>query len=317
MAQLTRRKKIIIATAVIIILIAFVVIPAYIAYASVHPPRCDSTLTPADYGLNYTTVQLNTTDGITLRGWIIQPKTTEKQPVIIVMHGYTSCKAADYILEISTALAKKGYRIVLFDFRAHGESGGSKTTIGPKESTIDAPTIINYTATQYPDRPIILLGYSMGAVVAIIAGNNNPHVTAIIADSPYPLLNQVVPRWLKSTAGIPEWYSAIIGFWGKIETGENLDFGPLKLDKINKPLLVIAGTKDPLITPQEAKTIANLSTNGKAIIVQGAEHVESYDILGIDKYTQLIQDFITNTTLQTQLTIITHQHPYSKPTHTE
>jgi len=291
MARFSRRKKLVAALLVLVVLV-FVVVPAYIAYASLHPARCDSTETPGDYGLAYVDVEVVTEDGVLLKGWVIEPAGgVEKDAVLVIMHGYTSCKADPDLLAVASAFAKMGYWVVMFDFRGHGESNGT-TTIGPKEARYDAPAILGLVEERFPGRPVALLGYSMGGVVAIMAGNGDPRVTAIISDSPYPVLSEVVPRWLKAKMGIPTWYSSLIGFWGSLFSGEDLDFGPMKLESIDKPLLVIVGTEDPLVTPEEAEQIAEKSPRGETLIVEGAGHVEAARVLGIDTYTKIIDDFI-------------------------
>ncbi len=288
---LTRRKKIILAVAIVIVALVFVIVPAGIAWASVHPSRCGYDDTPSTVGLAYTSFNVTTEDGVVLKGWEIEPSNSERSAVIILMHGYTSCKADPRLLNVSKALSLMGYRVVTFDFRAHGESGGDKTTIGPLEARYDAPAVIDYVAAKYPDRPIVLMGYSMGAVVAIMAGAEDPRVTAVVADSPYPVLDTVIPRWLKSQMGVPEAYSKLIGFWGARFTGESLSYGPMLLDEIDKPLLVIVGTRDPLVTPDEAREIAAKSCCGDAVIVDGAGHVEAAKVMG-EAYFIRVMGFI-------------------------
>jgi len=291
MARFSRKKKLVVALVVVLVLV-FVVLPAYIAYSSLHPARCGSMETPGDYGLSYVDVEVMTEDGVLLKGWVIEPAGgVEKEAVLVLMHGYTSCKADPDLLAVASAFAKMGYWVVMFDFRGHGESNGT-TTIGPKEARYDAPAILGLVEERFPGRPVALLGYSMGGVVAIMAGNGDPRVTAIISDSPYPVLSEVVPRWLKAKMGIPTWYSSLIGFWGSLFSGEDLDFGPMKLESIDKPLLVIVGTEDPLVTPEEAKQIAEKSPRGETLVVEGAGHVEAARTLGIDAYTKIVDDFI-------------------------
>lgn len=284
------KRKLILATAVIIV-IFFVVIPAGIAWKSLHPSRCDYRETPADYGLEYTSVTVNTSDGVTLKGWEIRPKAEEKSAIIILMHGYTSCKADPRLLRVASRLSSMGYRVVMFDFRAHGESGGSMTTIGPLEAEYDAPAVMGFVEGEHPGRPIILLGYSMGAVVAIMAGKDDPAVAGIVADSPYPVLEWVIPRWLKSTMGVPEWYSKIIGYWGELIAGVDTRYGPLLLDRIDKHLLVIVGTRDPLLTTDEAREIAAKSCCSDALIVEGAGHIEAAQ-KAPDLYYEKLNSFI-------------------------
>lgn len=286
MAPRLTRKRIAALSAAILVLF-LVVVPFGIAWASLHPSRCLPQKTPGDLGLSYRSVEVKTSDGVALKGWDVDPIGQEKRPIVVVMHGYTSCKGAPYLMRLIDFLAREGYRVVAFDFRGHGESGGT-TTIGPREARLDAPAIVGYVREHYPGRPVVLVGYSMGAVVAIMAGER-VDAAAVVADSPYTSLDQVVPRWLKREMGIPEAYSRIIGLYGGLLAGESLSFGPIHLQKIEFPLLVVAGTRDPLITPAEAREIAGRSCCGRAIIVQGAGHVEAYKVLGNKYYAEILE----------------------------
>ena len=283
--RLTRRRLAFLASAILFVLL--VVIPLGIAWASLHPSRCLPRETPGSLGLSYRSVEVRTSDGVTLKGWDVDPVGRERRPIVVVMHGYTSCRAAPYVMGLIRALASEGYRVVAFDFRGHGESGGT-TTIGPREARLDAPAIVGYVREHYPGRPVVLVGYSMGAVVAIMAGDA-VGAAAVVADSPYTSLDQVVPRWLKREMGVPEAYSRLIGLYGSLLAGESLSFGPAHLQSIDLPLLVIAGTRDPLITPAEAREIAAKSCCGEAVIVQGAGHVEAYKVLGSRYYTVILE----------------------------
>ena len=289
-----RARKLLLALAAIIVIV-FLVVPMGIAYAGLHPARCPHTGTPGDYGLSYEEFEVTTPDGVVLKGWIVEPQGEAKPVVFIVMHGYTSCKADPRLLELVRGLAGRGYTVVAFDFRGHGESGGT-TTIGPLEASYDVPTIISFVEDRFPDYDIVLLGYSMGAVAGIMAGASyeGPHRLVIVADSPYPVLAVVVPRWLKSQMGVPEWYGSIVAKMGGLLSGQDLGFGPMSLDEINKPLLVIAGDRDPLVTPEEARAIAAKSCCGEALIVEGAAHVEAAKVMGLDNYLDTIESFVNS-----------------------
>jgi len=227
------KKKAAAYTALVVVVIVFAVIPVATAYLSLHPPRCKPIRNPAARGLAYENVSIKA-DGIELSGWLIEPAAPEKREIFVVMHGYTSCKASEEVLAVSSELARRGYRVLAFDFRAHGESGGSATSIGPLEAGVNTRSAVDWVAKRYPGRPVVLLGFSMGAVAAIMEGAGDPRVAAIVADSPYPLLSEVVPRWLGSKMGVPDWYSRLIGAWGSLLAGERLDYGPYKLGTVPK-----------------------------------------------------------------------------------
>ncbi len=285
-----RAKTVVIGIVIIVIVVAFIAFPIYVAYLGTHPKRCIEKENPSNYGLNYSNFTVTTEDGVELKGWIIKPMGSAKNYVVIIMHGYTSCKANPRILKLSYYLSRDGYWVVVFDFRAHGVSGGSMTTIGPLEEKYDAVAILDFVSNRFSGYKIGLIGYSMGAAVAYVLGANDPRVNAIIADSPYPVLKVVVPRWLKAENGIPEWYSYLIVFWGRVlYHNMDLSFGPMSIKNVNKPLLVIVGTKDPLVTVSEAMNMAKKSPCGKLVVANGAGHVRSYQVLGWSKYVDYIE----------------------------
>lgn len=290
MARLRPSRRILAVSLAVILIVLFVLAPLGMAYASVHPSRCTPHRTPGDYGLEYRNVTVKTEDGVELKGWIVNPDAAGGV-VFVIMHGYTSCKGDERLLDVAAEIARRGFTVVMFDFRAHGESGGDMTTIGPLEARYDAPAIVGFVEKEYPGRRIVLVGYSMGAVVAL-ESYKLPGVAAVVADSPYTLLSEVVPRWLKAEAGVPEWYSRLIGFYGSLLTRQSLDFGPAKLSRIDKPVLVFVGTDDPLIKPDEARSIAAKSCCGDVVVVEGAGHIEAAKKLGVKEYVDRIFGFL-------------------------
>ncbi len=285
MAATSRKAAI---TAIAILVMLLVVIPFAVAYSSVHPERCNTGLTPARFGVDYDDFTVYTRDNVFIRGWVIDQE--DDSVVFVIMHGYTSCKSDERLLKLAAALADSGYDVVMFDFRGHGESGGSYTSIGPLE-VYDAEAVIDYVSKKFPGEDIVLVGYSMGGAVAIVVGSSDERVTAIVADSPYYLLRDVIPRWIEDTTPLPGAYGVLIGFYGSLLTGQTIDFGPANVDIINKPLLVFYGTEDPLLTLDEAREIAGKSPCGKLVVGEGAGHVGIYKILGFDNYVEIIEDY--------------------------
>ena len=112
--------------------------------------------------------------------------------------------------------------------------------------TKDAEAIISYVRENVGSK-IYLIGFSMGASVAIIVGNKVDNVLGIVADSPYYRLANVIPRWLKYKYGLPEPLESTVSFWGEVLTEANGNFGPANIRNIDKPLILIVGSKDPLV----------------------------------------------------------------------
>ncbi|MCE4602369.1 MAG: alpha/beta hydrolase [Desulfurococcales archaeon] len=276
-----RRK--ILAAAVLVLLVLLVVVPFWIAYSSLNPERCQSRATPDSVGLEYSGFTVETGDGVEIRGWHIPG---DEDVLFIVMHGYTSCKADERLLRLARELNSRGYPVAMFDFRGHGESEGT-TTIGPRE-VLDLEAVLDYASTLGYEE-IVLVGFSMGAAVAIVGGSYDNRVVAIIADSPYYSLDQVIPRWIGSQTPLPAAYGYLIGLYGELLAGVDTSFGPAYVDRVDKPLLVFYGDMDPLLTAQEATEIVAKSPCGKLVRASDAGHVEIAERLGLDKYVDEIE----------------------------
>jgi len=125
-------------------------------------------------------LSLNPESGISLQGIEVYPQTSsEIVPVAIILHGYTSTFRR--VAYLAIPLIKQGYAVILINLRGHNSSSGHKKDVSGMQQ--DLNYIIQYIKSkQYFDhRHILLIGSSLGALIALTAGYNHPDVTHIIA----------------------------------------------------------------------------------------------------------------------------------------
>jgi len=145
-------------------------------------------------------VFFTTEDGVPLVGLLIRRHAAEG--TVILCHGYRHSKEqmARYI-----GLFPR-QNILLFDFRAFGESGGSFSSIGYYESR-DVRAAVRFVHDFIPAdqrRPVILLGVSMGAAAVLKAAAEQPAgIDGLIVDSPYASLPEIVDQAVHHFSGIP------------------------------------------------------------------------------------------------------------------
>ncbi len=173
---------------------------AWYASSQINPIRrrnCfDSyTFTPWELGVPYEPVVLRTPDNINLRGWWMPRPGV--QSVIIGCHGHVGAK--DDLLGIGTGLWRDGHNVLLFDFRGRGESDPWPNTLAHQE-VADLLTVIAYVQERIPAAHIGIVGFSMGASVALLAAAREPAIAAIVADSPFTSAADVVASRMQRIA---------------------------------------------------------------------------------------------------------------------
>lgn len=133
-------------------------------------PQQQISNTPKDIGLDYTSVNIATSDGETLHGWWV-PAFNAKGTVLF-FHG--NAGNISHRINYLKMFERLGYNTLLFDYRGYGQSSGIPSESG---TYLDALagwrylTEIQGIATQQ----IVLFGESLGgAVAAWLAAREKP-----------------------------------------------------------------------------------------------------------------------------------------------
>jgi pimeloyl-ACP methyl ester carboxylesterase len=150
-----------------------------------HPARIPSTGDSLkNEQISYQNIKLTTQDGIQLAAWYTPP---ENGAVILVAHGYGDHRPEG----IYTLLARNGYGVLAWDFRAHGESGGDLSTLGYFEQ-LDVEAALDYALAQPAVEHIGAWGGSMGGASVILTAAKRMEIEAVVADSAFPALEDIL-----------------------------------------------------------------------------------------------------------------------------
>jgi pimeloyl-ACP methyl ester carboxylesterase len=232
--------------------------------------------TPDAVGLSVADVEFTSSDGILLRGW--WNPGSEEMPVIIFVHGLNRSRVE--LLERGAESNRRGYGVLLFDLRNHGESGKAYTTIGILESR-DVCAASQAVKDKAGSRPQVLWGVSMGASSAILAAKACPGFAAIISDSSFLSFRETVAHHLKLIFRLPAFPIAnlIVAITG-MRIGFNADDGDVEaaIREIDRPILFIAGGADQRMPPALAERMFKASPNPtkELLVIPGARHGEAF-----------------------------------------
>jgi len=276
----------IILTLLAVATIAIFLIPYLSTYKALHTERQSIKKTPKDYGLEYEEIAFLSKENFKLKGWWIEGNTDK---VIIVAHGYASNRAGwvgidkekkeHYLdwLGPAQALVKAGYSMLYFDMRASGESEGKLITLAKEEAT-DLVAAVKWQLKNKGKKKIGLLGYSLGANVALRASRTLVKMEkdktikqlAIIAIGPY-IYTTMIRKSLQYWTSMPIIFVRLVKFYATMILGFNpsKEINPSNYinELENTPILFIQSENDEIGDVEDVKTIYNKYKGEKEIII--------------------------------------------------
>ena len=122
-------------------------------------------------------------DAVPLVGWYLPAPGDSRSVIVLQGTDQHRNDPAIRALELGRDLVDRRFSVLLFDLRARGESGGNRSSEGDREQW-DLLGAIDYVeARGIPVGRIGLLGFSLGAGVAILVAAQEPRIPAIVSDS--------------------------------------------------------------------------------------------------------------------------------------
>ncbi|MDO8674316.1 MAG: alpha/beta fold hydrolase [Dehalococcoidia bacterium] len=279
-AKRQKRLVVVLASIVAVMAIIYLGISAVMADKLSRPDRKSLTSTPSADRLSYESVQFpSAIDGILLKGWFIDSPGTK---TILMMHGRNGIRDDTNIgvMDVANGLAQAGYDVLTFDFRAHGESGGTRYSLGQWEVQ-DVAGALEYLKSR-AITSVGALGYSMGASTEILAAADHPEMRVLVADAPFADLSALLDVQLPKASGLPGFFNPGVIFMVRSLYGIDVtSVKPIQaIPRLNnRPMLLIHGTADETIPVDHAYMFEKAGAgnpNFETWIVPGAAHVESF-----------------------------------------
>jgi pimeloyl-ACP methyl ester carboxylesterase len=209
-------------------------------------------------------VSFETKDGITLKGWW---EPSANGAAVVWVHGMGQSRM-DAIDE-ARWLSDDGFGVLLFDLRAHGDSGGTTSTYGDRE-VLDVDAALDFAHARPGVQRLGAVGFSIGASALAASAARRNDLQAIALLAPYTTLREAIESDF-SARGV---FSAKPADWAMERGGVDLD--TLKpIDDLPKlkghPLLVVAGDRETDM-PMMMRFFAAAGPEGQTWLVRGAEH---------------------------------------------
>jgi pimeloyl-ACP methyl ester carboxylesterase len=210
-------------------------------------------------------VEIQGAEGVRLRGWMFRGAGV-RRGTLIYLHGSADNRTSGlYVAERYTA---RGFDVLLYDSRAHGESDGDSCTYGYYEED-DLRRAIDGVQLK----PVVVIGVSLGGAVALQAAAVDPRIATVVAVATFSDLRTVATERAPSFASSRNIEDA----FRLAETTAHFRVdavSPVAIAKdISVPVLLIHGQDDRETPPAHSQRVfAALRGPKRLILVPGAGH---------------------------------------------
>jgi pimeloyl-ACP methyl ester carboxylesterase len=205
---------------------------------------------------------------VALEGWRC-PATEPRGATLVYLHGIADNRSsAAGVVERFTA---RGFDVVAYDSRAHGDSGGTACTYGFFEKR-DLSRVLDGVASG----PVVVVGASLGAAVALQAAAIDRRITAVVAAESFSDLRTVAAE--RAPFFFPSMFVERAFELAEERARFEVDaVSPRRAAaSITIPVLLIHGAADIDTPPDHSRRIlAALRGPRRLILVPNAHHNES------------------------------------------
>ncbi len=220
-------------------------------------------------------VTFDTADGLRLNGWLFVLERPEPRGTVLVFNGNAGNRA--YRVPLATALVRRGFQVLLFDYRGFGDNFGSPSEGGLAHDARAARAYL--VGRQDVDaRRLIYFGESLGTAVAVELALEHPPA-ALVLRSPFTSMADVGQYhypWLPVRALIRDRYDTIE-----------------RVSRVKSPLLVIAGERDTIVPIWHSRRVYDSAASARKafLSIPHADHNDD-DLLDGDTMIAEIARFL-------------------------
>ena len=244
------------------------------------------------FGLPFQTVSFPTTDGSTLRGWLVPGSGDgpDSQASIGIVAAHARGGDRRGYFDHLPSFHARGFTTLLFDYREHGLSDGTGRgmSLGQREAE-DIQAAVHFLKDVQGLRKVGVIGHSLGGSSVILAAARDPQIDAVIAESSIArfetYVGDMTAQWVEQRR-VPSLRPLWQGWWPRLVV--DLSARRLQLDGVAapvdviaqiapRPLLLIHGTNDDVVAPSHSETLlASAGTPSELWLVPGVDHGTPY-----------------------------------------
>lgn len=251
---------------------------------------------PADLNLSHEEWTLERPDGARLPVWDIQGQgesvddaysSGSKPLTAVFIHGWGHSRI-DALARIRSFLPMFD-RLVLYDLRGHGDSTGALSNLGHGEH-LDLLALLE----RLGDERFVLIGHSIGAVIAMHAARHRSRdgaIVGVIAYAPYCEFHESLQGRLR-VAGYPRRPITDLALLALRLLGiQPCNLTETDVAEVKCPLLIIHGADDVVAPIAHGRRLSSCHPNAILHEIPGANHTDAH-VLDAESHDAIVREFI-------------------------
>jgi pimeloyl-ACP methyl ester carboxylesterase len=205
---------------------------------------------------------------VVLAGWRF-PARGSRRGTVVYLHGIADNRGSG--LAAALRFSARGFDVVAYDSRAHGDSGGETCTYGFYEKR-DLQRVLDVLESG----PVIVMGSSLGGAVALQAAAEDARISAVIAAESFSDLRTVAAErapWFFTATTVRQ-ALALAETKGRFQVDAVSPRDAAR--RISVPVLLIHGAVDHETPPEHSRRIfESLNGRKRLLLVEDVGHNQS------------------------------------------
>jgi pimeloyl-ACP methyl ester carboxylesterase len=221
--------------------------------------------------------------GKPVRGWFIP---SSNRAAVLLLHGTDADRTQ--LAPEAHLLARHGYGVILFDWPGHGASAGSVTWAANERAALGAALDFASRMPSVDPARIGVFAFSMGTMIAVQVAARDRRIAALVVEGAFSDADEQLRHEFRHWGILSQWPALWIAHWYGMKSDE-LRPKDVIADIAPRPVLVIAGTADDVVPPDQARALFDAAREPKSWwLVGGATHRHYADVIGPAYETKLV-----------------------------
>lgn len=227
-------------------------------------------------------------DGHDLHAWLLEPGDPHPdEPLFLLAHGWGANHGV--VLRLAEPLAERGHDVLLFDVRGHGYNP-RLNVVTVEHFRDDIMAAARHASREFPDRPLVLIGHSMGGGAGVLAAAEGAPLDGLVLIAAPSDILRVTAEYLTDLGKPGHFLVNLLRpfFWRRVG-GTFLPLTPSRrIGELEIPLLIIQPELDQRVIRPHAERLS-AAAGVPYHLIEGREHT---DVLEAPETLRLIEEFL-------------------------